>query len=188
MARKTGKDTFAGCLERICEKEGWEKPLYTYAFANDLKEACNPLCWEMFGCEVSGLTAEQKEIFRPILIATGCAYRELDKHYWARKVGDSISWDINCHSGNTIHVISDFRFASEAEYFIDLYGHENVKVVEIERIGAPEPTDEEKRNIPECRKYVDYHFTWPTLQTDEERDAKVREFLAESGLDSWMKE
>ena len=187
FARRVGKDTFAECLQRI-----YPDSVLAYAFADQLKDDLNPLALNMFGKNISELSDEEKEIFRPILISYGCAWREINPEHWVEVVAEKMFTDeADPYPKHIIrlYITKDCRFRNEAEYFKDYNGKNcgiEVKVIHIDRIGAPEPTDEEKKNLPECVKLADYHFTWPTLETDDERDAKVREFLRETGLDKWI--
>ena len=190
--RRVGKDTFAECLRRIYQPKdatGWRDGrlvcIQTYSFAQKLKHDLLPLCHNMFGKLIADLTDEEKEIFRPILIAYGCAWREIDPEHWVKHVDGKI--DAMEFGGYNTHVISDVRFGNESQYFVKKYGRDNVTVIHLEKEGAPEPTEEEKKHEEECAKLTDFNFWWPVLKTDIERDAWVKKFMLDSGLDNWLK-
>jgi hypothetical protein len=148
---RTGKDSLANILIH-------EYPMLDirrFAFADNLKTHLAEFVKLRFGYDVFNLTDEQKKIVRPLLIAYGCAQRAIDKDYWVKQVDEQIVG----YGGNV--VIPDFRFPSEAEYFIKKYG-DSFALIELEREGIPVPPDEELYNQPLMRSYVSKTFNIKT--------------------------
>ncbi len=160
-AARHGKDSFANILGDMYKTQ----PTYSfisYAFADALKYYVENISIDMFGKTVFALDNKQKEIIRPILIAVGCAWREIDPLHWVRKVDDFINEgpDYNIQNQKNISVIKDCRFVNEIEYFKNKYG-DSVFVLELIRENGPEPTDEEKKNIPLLKNLIDLSLTIP---------------------------
>lgn len=166
-ARRAGKDTFAELLYRLDHSFASR-----YSFADALKTDLASLFQKQFGVNVFELSGDIKEILRPILITYGCVWRDIDIDHWVKVVDANIETDQveNC-------VITDFRFESEIKYFREKYGN-NFILVEIERIGGSEPTEEEKKHIPQIKKMVDYSLVWPTVNPDKRKEY-VYEFWLE---------
>ena len=157
--KQVGKDTFCQLLKEL-------KPsIERVAFADQLREYVYPITRQFFGKHPNDLTLSEKELARPIMIEVGRLARTLNIDYWVKIVADQIKyeWAIQEKNGldKTIFVCCDCRYLNEYQYFKREFGDE-VMLVNIERIGAPEPTDEEKIHAPELKKLADVNFTWST--------------------------
>ena len=64
-------------------------------------------------------------------------------------------------NNDVIYVLTDLRYVNEYHYFKKMYG-ESMLFVNIQRDGAPDPTDEEKIHGPEVAKLADEHIFWHT--------------------------
>lgn len=147
--RGVGKDTLYHTIAKEWDKVKSNRIFYRRAFADKLKEGLNPIAQEMFGKNVDKLNPKQKEIFRPILIAYGCAWREIDPLHWVKIVDESMKHLIFDNLAKVI--ITDVRFPNEAIYFKKKY-KDSFYLIGLDRKGAPEPTDEEKKHIEEMRR------------------------------------
>lgn len=156
MSRMVGKDTFFNLLNEL-----YPNKFIRFAFADSLKSKLNNLSIEMFNKYIGELNGEQKEIMRPIMIEFGRAWRKIDPLHWPKIVYKKIL-QLKGENLEFIPCCCDLRFYNELEFFKNIYGSECI-FIEINRIGAPEPTEEEKKNIPLLKKYVDYNLTWPTI-------------------------
>lgn len=156
-AKRCGKDTFASLLTTYLQIKSW-------AFADELKNDLDSISLKMFNKRAKDLDGEEKEIFRPILIGYGCGWRAIDVNHWVNVVDKQID-----DSNDKYHCIKDMRFPSEVEFFKNKYG-KNFILVEINREGGPEPTDEEKKNIPLLKPLIDYNLTWPTVLPEKKLD------------------
>jgi hypothetical protein len=153
--RRVGKDTFAQLLKEIAHP----KTVIKYAFADALKHDLADLFREKFNADIFSLEGDLKETLRPILISYGCTWRSIDLLHWVKVVQNNIdTWD---KMGDFIHCVTDVRFCNEAEYLKEKY-KEKFLLINIERIGAPPPTDEEKKHAPELKKMADLTLTWET--------------------------
>ena len=153
---RTGKDTFFDLLQQVA-KEDNNDIFSGFSFAHELKKDLAPLVEEM-GIDIFNPTDEQKKIIRNLMIAYGCAWREIDINHWVKKVDAKIDTLIE----GTIPVIRDTRFISEVQYFLNKYGRQNILLVEIVRNGAPTPPDEELKNQPVISKNADVVINWET--------------------------
>jgi len=148
--KMVGKDTFFLLLKEL------NPDFYRFAFADELKFGLSEFCFYLFGKQVIELTPTEKEIFRGVLIAGGKAGREINKDFWVNKVVNNIK----CNS-NFISVITDVRYSSEYNRLKQEFGDSFI-FVNIEREGAPEPTDEEKIHAPELKKLANVNILWET--------------------------
>jgi hypothetical protein len=151
-SRVAGKDTFFKLLSEI-------SPLYKrVAFADNVKKMTDYLCRKIFKVHIDELSSENKEKFRPIMIAVGMVARSVDPDFWVKKVESQIE---NIISSGFIPVITDCRFMSEYVFFKEIY-KDALVLIEVKRDGAPEPTEEEKLHGPELYSVADIHLHWPT--------------------------
>ena len=167
---RTGKDTFFDLLQQVAIEDN-NNIFSGFSFAYELKKDLAPLVEEM-GINIFNPTDEQKKIIRNLMIAYGCAWREIDINHWVKKVDAKI----DTLTEGSIAVIRDTRFISEVQYYFDKYGRENVLLVEIIRNGAPQPPEEELKNQPELSKNADVVLQWETDPSLESLKPKVRYF------------
>lgn len=161
---RRGKDTFTNLLKDILLVNGQNNK--SYSFAGELKSDLAPIIRRM-GIDVFNPTDFQKKIIRPIMIAYGCAWREIDIDHWVKMVDSHISTASQVKGGlPVVHIISDTRFISEAHYFINKYGRENVILVEVQRENGPTPPNEELENQPKLTAIADHIINWPTVGDD----------------------
>lgn len=173
---KSGKDTFYSLLKLVAPAR-----IRRYAFADQLKDDLDVISHRMFQKKASVLNAEEKEIFRPILISYGCAWRTLDPIHWVRIVQSRIEWDTSMLYSDAqpiLPVITDIRFFNEFSFLREKYGKDFV-MVEISRDGAPTPPDEELRNQPALSQAADFKINWPTLFPDRQAELAryVKDFV-----------
>jgi hypothetical protein len=147
-ARRCGKDTFVSLLSSI------NKRFQRVAFADALKEDLAELFRKQFNVDIHTIDGQMKETLRPILISYGCVWRELDPLHWVKIAENKIKDD-------AIPCMVDIRFSNEALYFKNKYP-ENFLLVSIDRIGGPDPTDEERKHMPELEKLSDVKLVWKT--------------------------
>lgn len=174
--RLVGKDTLFGLLSEVDSK------FVRYAFADTIKEYCNNLSLEIMGKRVWQLSPEEKEVFRPILLEVGRLGRKMNKDFWAEKTLGAIKQELSDEEGH-IAVITDLRFKNEYNVACDILGEESVCVINISRLGAPEPTEDEKLNAPAIKDIANFNVLWETTNDKEElmpHAKKVYEKLKEN--------
>lgn len=171
--RGCGKDTLYTRLHSLY-------PLFRRAaFADSLKDDLEPFILHHFGFNIWTCTAEQKELVRPLMIAYGCAQREVDIDYWVKRVVDQIK-EVRVKSPASISVITDVRFASEWECLQRNFG-DSLILVNIERDGAPPPTSEEEKHFRKVASLAHYTLRWGN-DTEEQQLAHARRVLEWVGL------
>jgi len=154
--RQTGKDTFFSLLKEL------NPNFKRVALADSLKSKMSGFCFNVFGKMPEKLTPEEKEMFRPLLIEAGRLARSVDINFWCKETFEQIDiYDSMTANNDVIYVLTDLRHLNEYHYFKKMYG-ESMLFVNINREGAPEPTDEEKIHGPEVAKLADEHIFWHT--------------------------
>ncbi len=173
--RSQGKDTLFQCLHRL-------DPGFTrWAFADQLKADLWDLLHDQFDVDVNRATGPQKELVRPILIAYGCAHRAVDPDHWVKVVIAQIDahWADTPFGAPFVPVVTDARFPNEISLLRAAYGSALIQI-DVTRVGAPPPTDEEEKHYREVAALADYHLHWGN-ETPEQQLDHTREVMA------WLK-
>lgn len=174
--RRSGKDTLGRLL---AELTGFR--CTRYAYANQLKADLRPFVMENFGFDSEDCTPEEKEIIRPILISYGCAQRAVDINHWVDIVIRDINLDMQIVDNvNMVPVVTDGRFPNEVTRMREQYGAA-LKVLNLTRIGAPPPTDEEEKHYRQVADMADLRFNWGA-ETETEQADRAREVLEWLGV------
>lgn len=151
-----GKDTLCKLLQEI------NPNIKRVALADSLKSILEPLSWRVFNKSIPNLTPDEKEQIRPVMIEFGRMARNKNIDFWCREMLEQIEiYDSLAEYKNAIYCCCDLRYLNEYHYFKNIYG-DSMLFVNIERDGAPEPTDEEKIHSPEVAKMADVTFKWHT--------------------------
>jgi len=164
--RQTGKDTFCHLIQEL------NPNIKRVGFADSLKDISSDICYKFFNKYPFDLNAVEKELFRPILIEIGRLARTIDIDYWCKEVYSKI---VKWNSNTAIYCITDMRYLNEYQYFKKVYG-DSMIFINIERDGAPEPTDEEKIHAPELKKLANVNIEWQSDITFETLKPTVKEF------------
>lgn len=172
--RQAGKDTLFNLLRSIDHR------CRRFAFADKMKEDLRQLCISQFGIDPLTATGEEKEFLRPLFISYGCMWREKDPDHWVRKVADHIQQNHLCNPQPMLHITTDGRFENEVGLFRERFGS-NLRVIWVDRIGAPPPTDEERKHIDSVRAMADYSITWGN-------DTEGQRALTAAKLVAWLEE
>jgi len=175
--RGVGKDTLARHLIDV-------RPAYErWAFADALKDDLRPFIMEHFDFDSADCTPAQKELIRPLLISYGCAQRAVDINHWVdivirdiRSYAPAVWFDKNALP---IPVITDVRFESEAVRLREEFGPA-FKLLNLTRVGAPPPTDEEEKHFRQVAAMADWHVGWGCEDEKEQRE-RAQE------VDEWVK-
>lgn len=173
--RQAGKDTLFHLLHYI------DPRCRRYAFADVLKQDLRQLLVSQFRIDPLTATGADKEFIRPALIAYGCMWRDRDIDHWVTKVAGEIQQNQLCNPQPMLHIATDGRFPNEVSLFRERFGS-NLRVVWVDRIGAPPPTDEERKHIDTVKSMADHSITWGN-DTEAQRAAtaaKLVDWLEES--------
>ena len=165
--RQCGKDTLFRHLNAL------DARFQRFAFADELKRDLHPFILKHFGFDIWTCTAAQKELVRPLLIAYGCAQREVDIDHWAKKVVEQIN--IEGLKRDIIPVVTDVRFESEYHLLRKAFGKAFI-LVDLTRIDSPEPTEEEKKHYLTVAGLADYLVHWGH-DTEEQQLSHARNLL-----------
>lgn len=160
--RGTGKDTLFSLLARINSR------FRRFAHADELKAELSLFLMEHFDINPSTATGADKELIRPILIAYGCAKRDVNPDHWVSKTIAQIQreWgNASVFYAPPIPVVTDNRFENEIDLLRRTYGSA-LRHIDITRDGAPPPTEEEEKHYRQVAALADYHLHWG--QDDEE--------------------
>lgn len=175
-ARRAGKDTFYKILRKI------DPSFERFSFADELKRDLFVLIHEQFGINVFDCEGEEKEFIRPLLITYGCMWRAKDPLHWVKKVDEAIEdghefqTHIRTYREDFNTCITDCRFPNEAQFFIDKYGDDFI-LIEIEREGGSDPTEEELKHIPDMKKLASFSLKLPSVDNVEELEPYIQNFL-----------
>lgn len=159
--RQTGKDTLCARFSEINPK------IRRFAFADALKDDLIPFIEKNFGFYLPTCPIEEKELIRPIMIAYGLAQRSRDPEYWVKRLLRNIE---ACLAANPeiIPVITDARFPNEIKYIKQHYP--GSIYIQVNRTGAPEPTDEEKKHLAWMAIQADYTLDWGNNSVEAQQD------------------
>lgn len=173
--RSSGKDTLAAHLASI------DPHCSRYALADRLKDDLRPFIMEHFGFDILACTPEEKEVARPILIAYGCAQRAVNINHWVDLMIADIKMDLG-HGNplNVIPVITDVRFENEVARLKEAFG-EGFRFMNLTRIGAPPPTDEEEKHFRQVAQMADRNIVWGK-DTEEGQLVVARDVLKWLGM------
>lgn len=150
--KQVGKDTFCANLA------GSGISVRRFAFADALKNLTSPIAHEFFGAAPDELYGAEKELFRKVLITVGELGREIDPGFWVNKVRLAVLESLSSPDID-LRVITDMRYPNEVNAFRQAFG-EDFMYVQLERIGAPDPTPSEMIHLEEMRILADHTIIW----------------------------
>jgi hypothetical protein len=184
---RSGKDTFAGMLSTVLNKEAYP-PYVMMGFANELKLRCQAA----FDLSYEQLWGEDKEVpdkrypkpdgsgfwtAREIMQNYGAFYRTIDNEFWIKNLYKVIE-----QKEYTNVVITDARYINEADFIIDRGGY----VIRVERENKDDVHNMEHPSEIELDDYNRFDFTvvnnWG-LEELAEAAKDVARFLRDSEKD-----
>jgi hypothetical protein len=173
---RSGKDTLYSLLERKFK----EKSINTkrFALADNLKKDLNNFIIEKFNINLYSISASDKELLRPILVAYGKSKRQQTSgRYWIELLNKEIIIQ------NELPIVTDVRYDEyEKDEYSWLKKEKKGILIHISRIcngKLIEPAnDEEYRNNLRLIDKADYKFMWCT-----EPDLKNLYYKNESNLE-----
>jgi hypothetical protein len=134
--KRSGKDTLCNYILEF------NSNAKRYAFADALKQQIRNFALEQYNIDILNCNDKDKEIIRPLLIAHGEIRRKLNPLYWVENVYHSILKDIQ-ENNKLVPVISDIRYANEAEFFLSRFS--NSVLVEVRREGNEKDAPESEK-------------------------------------------
>lgn len=164
--KQVGKDTFFRLISEENDK------YVRISFADEVRAVSNSICKYFFNKNADELNLTEKELFRPILLKVGSLGRNIDPNFWVDKTLAQLKENLDKEK---ITVFTDCRHLNEYEKvacFLEERGY-NCLLIILKRKGAPEPTDEEKKNAPLLEERANGEICWESFGPSfNESDAK----------------
>lgn len=166
FTRSVGKDTLAALLHAI------DPRFRSYAFARPLKQDLALFFEQYFSIDIWNCSAAEKELVRPLLISYGMAQRARDPDYWVKRTLSEVQHGLADSFREIIPVITDVRFANEEQLMRKTFPH--FKMIYVNRLGAPSPTDEEEKHYRDLIPLADYRLDWGENSEAEQRSCAIQ--------------
>jgi hypothetical protein len=168
-AARSGKDTFAKCLQIVLTEKG--KKVAIRSLATPLKEKINSFLSEEFGIDVFTCNNEEKEVIRPLLVAYGKARRlQTNGKFWTGLMDIEIN-KLKKEEYDYV-IVPDIRYCEydgdEGEWVKKDGGilfYISLILGDGERL--PPPNEDEERNSPLLEKIANYKVRWTEMSFEE---------------------
>lgn len=157
----SGKDTLYSLLSIFLQKKNLK--CKRYALADLLKKDLEIFVKEKFNINLNSISAAEKELIRPILVAYGKVKRnQTNGRHWIESINKIIDQE---NETNDILIVTDIRYDEfEKDEFFWLKKEKNGFLVHISRIFNGKiigpANEEEHRNNTSLSKKADYHMIW----------------------------
>ncbi len=169
---RSGKDTIADALEKEIKNSFPNLNVQRVSLAQCLKEEMAPFLKEKFNVDVFELDGEEKERFRPLLVAYGYAKRIATKGGYFTSM---LQQRMDIEKAD-VYIISDIRYADNEADELFWLKNQNGKLIHIKRFDLvadkkkyfKAPNEDEKRNDPVLHKNADFQIDWPSAKTPED--------------------
>lgn len=180
---RAGKDTIANGLAKVIGEMNPSIKVLRTSFAGQLKSEVREFIEDKFNIDVFSADGEEKEVIRPILIGYGQARRSQTKgKYWVNAVEKEIFLE-----KPDITIISDLRFADEADDELTWLKNKNGKLIHVSRYNiengkkkfTPPAGVDEKRNDPKLKSSADYFICWKDSKDSRELEEITQSFCEE---------
>jgi len=149
---RSGKDSFYEKCIPFLESKGYQHK--RFAFADALKEECDPFLKSNVGISAFTEDNNEKEIIRPLLVVYGTHIRrKMNKNCWIEKIEPRVKKSI---SDKTFSFITDVRFDNEIDWVHNLGG----QTVHITRKGIVPPNEDELKNDPILKNKSKFLVEW----------------------------
>lgn len=168
-AARSGKDTFAKCLQIVLTEKG--KKVAIRSLATPLKEKINPFFLEEFGIDIFTCSNQDKEFVRPLLVAYGKARRlQTNGKFWTGLMDIEIN-KLRKEEYDYV-IVPDIRYCEydgdEGEWVKKDGGilfYISLVLGDGERL--PPPNEDEERNSPLLEGMANFKISWPEMSFDE---------------------
>lgn len=166
---RVGKDTFANCLIKLFERDGYVAKKYSLAY--ELKKDMSSFLKEKCHMDVWTENTTKKSEFRDILVSYGKIQRARTKGtYWTNIVQKQITEDAKTSQSHFpyIAIVSDIRYAQyekDEHFWVKSQGGSLIYLErwENEDLVAPANIDE-MTNSPLIKDAADYSVVWNTMK------------------------
>lgn len=169
---RSGKDTIADHLAKEVRDMFPNLQVRRESLASFLKDEMAAFLMEKFGKDIYSLDGEEKERFRPLLVAYGFAKRlETKGTYFTSLLQKKMETE-----NADICIVSDLRYAESESDELSWLKNQKGKLIHIKRyniIGGKKqfikaPNSDEKKNDPILEKGSDFNIVWESAATPKE--------------------
>ena len=169
---RSGKDTIADCLEEEIKSTFPNLRVKRESLASFLKEEMAEFLMDKFGVNIYTMDGEEKERFRPLLVAYGFAKRLQTKGtYFTSLLQQKME-----RENYDICIISDLRYAENEGDELSWLKNQGGKLIHIRRFNVKNgkreyikpPNSDEKKNDPILEKGADFKIVWESSHSPEE--------------------
>lgn len=172
-----GKDTFFNGLSLLKKNR-----VKRFAFADQLKNLTQKISTSILKKEIEFLSPEEKELFRPVMVAVGELARKADGDFWVKKVDSKIQW-LNEIQEDFYAIITDCRYENEFLYFKKKYNCP-IRLLYIERYDClgnviPPANNTERESLHALEKMSDYHLSWVTFADTKNKNDFLKEIIGD---------
>lgn len=155
---RSGKDSFYEKCIPFLEGKGFKHK--RFAFADALKEECDPFLKQNVGISAFTEKNNEKEIIRPLLVVYGTHIRrKINKNCWIEKIEPKVKESI---SDKTFSFITDVRFDNEIDWVHNLGGES----IHITRKGIVAPNEDELKNDPILKDKSKFLVEWENFNEE----------------------
>jgi len=177
---RSGKDTFADCLAKEVSDMFPNLKVRRESLASFLKDEMAGFLMEKFNKDIYSLEGEEKEKFRPLLVAYGFAKRlDTKGTYFTSLLQKKMETE-----NADIYIISDLRYAESESDELSWLKNQGGKLIHIRRYNIKNgqkqyikpPNSDEKKNDPLLEKNADFHIDWESASSPQELNKEASRY------------
>lgn len=148
---RSGKDSFYNLSTPFLDERGIKHK--RLAFADELKNECDPFLKKNIGISAFTEVNKEKEIIRPLLVTYGTHIRrKLDPNCWINKIEPKIRKQKEVD----LFFITDVRFKNEIDWVHSMGGTS----IHVQREGVLPPNKDEEENDPILNSCSNFKVSW----------------------------
>jgi len=176
---RSGKDTIPDCLAEQIRQDFPNLQVRRESLASFLKDEMAGFLLEKFNKDIYTLDGEEKEKFRPLLVAYGFAKRLDTKGTYFTSL---LQKKMEIEKAD-VYIISDLRYAESEADELSWLKNQGGKLIHIRRYNKTDgkkqyikaPNSDEKKNDPILEKNADFKIDWESAATPQ--DLRVASIL-----------
>lgn len=148
---RSGKDSFYNFSKPYLDSKKIKHQ--RLAFADELKNECDPFLKKNVGISAFTDDDKEKEIIRPLLVTYGTHIRrKLNPNCWIEKIEPRVKNSKH----NEIFFITDVRFKNEIDWVHQMEGLS----IHVTRSGIDPPNEDERANDPILKELSKVKVSW----------------------------
>lgn len=162
---RSGKDSFYELSKSYLDNNNVKHE--RLAFADELKNECDPFLMKNVGISAFTEDDREKEIIRPLLVTYGTHIRrKLNPRCWIDKIEPKIKQAKNKH----VFFVTDVRFKNEIEWVHEMGGLS----IHVTRSGITPPNKDEEENDPILKEASKAKIDWDDFNDENLLEIKLR--------------